>query len=794
MRWKIDSQAHDGLKVIAEIPDISPCLLEGRNGIGKTAAIQLLELISGDIPEDFRLRPSLWSSLRDRLGGTSVSVDQLEGGCSMRVAFTPDHWDTAVPDVVGEWLGTAIVDGKPASIKTCAALISVTRIAGDEDLEETLQRRVDTLKAYLQAAAQTIRDRGEQIDTELGDIRADLQRADPAEIDSDTELLIQVEEKLRNAEKDAATADGRLNRLLRALETQRQLDAAGQAANAMLTRRAELVAEVKRLDKEFKAKEKQASLADEALSAEGDTQKKLADAERLLRHRRSRLANVEREVEEFATLLSVKAEAAAISRALADGDAHLGELAARHRDLDSTSLVRDLIGEITVPLETAQEHAGNQVLVKTPEGGLTVSQTLAGVTTRRQELAGQPQPAQLRELASQIDSENRRQDALRALASKVDEHGRQKDLVAQAQQEAAAAAGQAEQASDAARISREANRAVGAAQEALTKAHAELASVQQQIGAAGVASKEDAEADLRAALTALGLAEAELLGAEGAARAALADADRALAELASSASAIRRRLTVRRTDVDLVIARLRESQRYSWLLNTTSDLATSLADPEQRYAAFARLRTAVLHASETAYGAADFLTGLVGIAEDFFTDRGGPDGRLDLVQPLRPAFEAVLGHRLRETLNRRSIRDALFDGSEVVRIDPASRQLTLRDGEGNDTHRPMEAFSSGERAFAFTQARIADLEPPGKPNRLLVLDEFGAFVAADRLPDLASFLARGVERVADQVLVILPLHVDYEAEIGDTKGDLRSRYQERLAQINHRGYCAVKLE
>jgi hypothetical protein len=792
VRWTIDSNTRDGLKVISEIPDISPCLLEGRNGIGKTVAIQLLQLISGEIPEDFRTHPSLWSSLGERLGGTAVSVSQLQDERSLSVTFTPDQWDTTVPEAVGEWLGKATIDGQPAGIKACAALISVIRIAGDEDLEATLQRRVDTLKAYLQTAAQLIRDRGDQIENELGDIRTDLQRADPEELGREAQMLVEIEQQLRDAANRATTADRRLNRLLQALETKRQLEAAGQAADALLTRREELVDTVKRLEDDLTAKEEQAGLTDKALAAEGHTQKKLADSERLLRHRRSRLANLEREVERIATRLSVPPDAAAISNTLADVELQARELAARYRDLDSTSFVRDLIAEIVVPLESAQEHAGGQILVKTDEGGLTVSQTLAGVTTRRHELLGQPQPAQLRELASQIDAAKHRQLGLRSFAAKVEEYNRQLELVYQAEQEATATAAQAEQASDAARLSREANQAVGAAQLALTKTHAELASVQQQIGATGIASKEDAETDLRAALVELGLVEAELISAEGAARAVLAEADRTLTDLASSASAIRRRLTVRQTDTDLVIDRLIESHQHRWLLDASPDLATSLADPETRYAAFARLRMAVLQASESAFDAADFLTGLVGIAEDFFRDRHSANG--DLVQPLRHAFEAVLGHRLRQTLNRPSIRAAIFDGSEVVRIEPASRQLTLRDANGDETQRPMEAFSTGERAFAFTQARIADLEPPENPNRLLVLDEFGAFVAADRLPDLASFLAEDVGRVADQVVVVLPLTVDYEAEIGDTRGELRARYEERLAQITVRGYCAVTLE
>jgi hypothetical protein len=250
-----------------------------------------------------------------------------------------------------------------------------------------------------------------------------------------------------------------------------------------------------------------------------------------------------------------------------------------------------------------------------------------------------------------------------------------------------------------------------------------------------------------------------------------------------------------------LIDRLRDSQRYTWLFAATPDLARDLADPTERYSAFRRLRTVLLNLNESVYGSAQFLEALVGTAEQFFVehheelaekeDHGGER----LVQTMRPAFEAVLGHRLQETLNSTSIRKALFDGGEVVRIEPGTRLLLLRDVDGREMHRPMEAFSTGERAFAFSQARLADLEVSTKPNRLLVLDEFGAFVAADRLPELAAFLSsEATSRVADQVVVILPLQVNYEAEIADTTGTLRERYAQRLEQINERSYCAVLLE
>lgn len=794
MHWRIESKARDGLKVIREIPDIPTCLIEGRNGVGKTVAVQLLELVSGEIPDDFRRRPALWSSLGKRLGATSVLVDGLRNGQRLNLTFTPAEWDTEVPTSVGEWLGTAEIDGKPASVKDCSDLVAVTRIAGNEDLEETLKRRVDTLSVYLDSAARTLRDRGDLIDGAFSEIGADLERADPVELAADEARLAQLEEELARAEGDAAEADRRLHRLLKASETKRHLDAADQATEEMLARRDELVAEVKRLASDLASKETLAEAAEKALAAEGDAQKKLADAEKLLRHRNSRLANLEREVDNLARRLGVRADQERLAVAVAACEDRIRELAGEHRELDAMGVVRDLIDEIVAPLEGAKGLAGEQVLIRNDGLDLTVAETLAGLGRRRSEILDRPQPAQLRELATELAAVKQRGDQLREASAKLEQHSQQHERVEQAATEAEQAAEQAEQASEAAVRSREANQAVGGAQVALSDAHRELAEVQEQIGSAGLASREDADADLRQSLAELGLGADDLASAEGTARTAVAEADRKVSDIVASVTAVRRRLTTRRTDIDLLIERLQASQRYGWLVTATPELADDLAAPDRRYEAFGALRHAVMGASARAQDAASFLTGLVGTAQEFFTERGSNANERELKQSLRPAFEAVLAHRLRETLNSAAIRDAIFDGSEIVGIEPGTRQLTLRDQHGAESKRPMEAFSTGERAFAFTQARIADLEVSAKPNRLLVLDEFGAFVAADRLPDLADFLANDAARVADQVVVILPLHVNYEAEIGETRGALHERYAERLKQITDRGYCAVPLE
>src|SRR5689334_9234351 len=100
MRFVIDSHTIDGLKVIREIPNISPCMIEGQNGIGKTVAIQLLELISGRIPDTLKTRPGLWASLRDRLGPTSVQITELQDSRTLKIVFSPGKWDDKPPDTV----------------------------------------------------------------------------------------------------------------------------------------------------------------------------------------------------------------------------------------------------------------------------------------------------------------------------------------------------------------------------------------------------------------------------------------------------------------------------------------------------------------------------------------------------------------------------------------------------------------------------------------------------------------------------------------------------------------------
>src|SRR4051794_20375505 len=134
MRFVADSQAVRGLRVLPEIPNISPCLIEGRNGIGKTILIRLLELISGRQP--FQDQERQWHSLRERLGRTVVRIEELDGGRTLEFTFTPERWLTSgkAPLSFDDRLGEARLDGDAITVAEAHELLWVERIAGNEDL------------------------------------------------------------------------------------------------------------------------------------------------------------------------------------------------------------------------------------------------------------------------------------------------------------------------------------------------------------------------------------------------------------------------------------------------------------------------------------------------------------------------------------------------------------------------------------------------------------------------------------------------------------------------------------
>jgi len=130
-----------------------------------------------------------------------------------------------------------------------------------------------------------------------------------------------------------------------------------------------------------------------------------------------------------------------------------------------------------------------------------------------------------------------------------------------------------------------------------------------------------------------------------------------------------------------------------------------------------------------------------------------------------------------------------------IAVDVERREVTWTERDATRS-RPLDAFSSGEQAFAYTRARLAVLDEQAKPlNRLIALDEFGAFIAHDRLAGLLAYLRdRTRDHPEDQVVVILPLSRDYTQLASNALASEADAFGKLAEEIATRSYAVRLLE
>ena len=156
---------------------------------------------------------------------------------------------------------------------------------------------------------------------------------------------------------------------------------------------------------------------------------------------------------------------------------------------------------------------------------------------------------------------------------------------------------------------------------------------------------------------------------------------------------------------------------------------------------------------------------------------------------LANAIKAVVEADALAELSAKPIVNALFDEGNVRRVNLDEESITWTTPSGETRTRPLAAFSSGEQALGFMRARLQQVADQPVANRLVFLDEFGAFISADRRRPLADLLTSDELRgLAEQVVVVLPLQSDYANELDQTKGALHEVYAERASAVDDHGY------
>lgn len=789
MHWRISSKGRNGLKVIEEIPDFTLCLIEGPNGVGKSVAVQLLELISGHVPTSLSAA-AVWTSFKENIGQTVVEIDNMAEGNCARIVFTPEQWPDTAPDTITEAIGSVTINDQPARMSDIANLIDVTTIRGDESLQDTVRSHIDRIETDLNQTAHTVRERANQIDEFIATFSSDWKRADPAAITTHTQRLSELAEELDRVSNLHREAETTSEELARALEIERKISSADADVKDMLERRTELKVQIDGLTAEIERLNHDAQAVEDALAAQGGTAAELSTVEKRHRVREARLASQRREEARWAAVLSLPADRPTIVTALKTAQTEHKRLLAEVDTIDRSRRTQDVLKRLIPVLDGAAAGDSTDVLMIVDEERYTGQQVRAGFAARSAEIAQSPRPEKALNTMAELERIKRRIGGLNAFRTAIDASARTEELLEEAKAELTLAQAKSKEASEAAATLREISEQLATSQSQLTTAHQEAVQLQGRIGLSGVSSAKEARAALTALLAKLGLEEDELDTAQATASRHLHDAAAEVDRVRAAQSVAQQASEDALTHIKTLLSEVRTSPSYAWLRDSlTAEQLDRLAMDE--LAPFAAVRQVVLTISDRVFDAGSQLDALARLTGLLAQPKPSKSEAAQLEQPIGAPLARALGESLRSTLNTTSIRQRVFGGLTVEELDLQAQMIILA-GDGHTERRAMSAFSTGERAFAFTQARIKDLPLSPKPNRLLVLDEFGAFISADRMSDLRDFLDT-LENIADQIVIILPLQVDYKAEMKDTRGELQKRYEERVRQLEARNYSAVPL-
>lgn len=879
MRIRFEAPEARGLRVIEEIPDLRLCHLEGRNGIGKTLSIRLLEIACGRQP--YSAMPHAWASLRDQLGPTAISIDGLPEG-PIRLYLTPSVWPEDPLPQLGDDLGSVEIAGTPSAWADFRSVLQVERIAGDETLSETLAREIEqrSVSARLLAAdvGPVVAAWDHELDalsrltdgltpSHLLGLRRDLTDAAEAvrAASATSEAAVEAAARSANALWHAQRARARRESLAGLLEELKT------ASHLLAQQDGELAKLNSRLETEAAASQRSAQ-----------AKRDLGKWQRRLQLRQDALSRSTIAERQMLRLLGLQHRPDFSEVAELRGNAYsiFIETGNKLRDLDVVGNVRRLLGQLYEPLASAPTSIDDQIVIRLPHA--TSSRDLrSGVSLRIGELKDIPRDGEVESLLRQQREANIRVVRIDSLRNMMTVRDHKAELVTAASNEVAAVLGKGEAGS-----LRTLTVAVQDAQEQRLARALDVISVAQQLADLlgtrpvdprallptveedlSIPTEEetyteeipwDASAELNATVPPTPLDDVAGWQAIAAQRDEQAESafnlmhsdDWAprLDSMANLETAIDRLNSLNETRLlhardcqqQEEAAREAESRLTASLTAMEANLSEVSHELDRKKGPWSRFSSglAALMTSSGLVGDSplDRATGIAKVAE--FTSklrdeingvRGGLNG-LSAVLATEAArlsgrvasAGATAGHRtptsyeapeekrvrawaegqLALVIGAPALRAELFDKAEKVEVDLARATVSWTSPTDSKLRRrPLEAFSSGEQVFAYTRAKLEVLRdaPSQAAHVVIVLDEFGAFVARDRFAQLLEFVAEeALGSVAEQIVVMLPLANDYIVDPGGvvleevaTSPGRKSAHFDRVAQVSRREYFAV---
>ena len=403
MRFLFEAADADsrGIRIIPEIPDIRLARVEGKNGIGKTLAARLLELVSGGRP--FAALPRAWESLVELLGVVKITIEGHPEG-PLIIDIDSKKWRGRSEAECAAEPGDARLAGEPIDWIRLRQLIQVQRIAGDEGLAETLGRTVRERALEADAGRRRIGDLVESWSHRLDTLRVLCGGIGPELLDTARRNAQQAEDEYEKTREDLSKAEELADAWSEARTILRSLSQFAHSYPALMAAYAAGLDKHHNASEQIKQLEQRLAQAGVAAAIDDSRRKDIAKWTRLLDLRETALTRARLQERRVLGYLGIDTRPilADVRKLRTETNNALREAEAELRTADMAGTIRSATTNIEGMLDELPEPALAETIADL-DRPVTASQLLVGVRQRRAHLDGVPRPGEAVQLSRKID-------------------------------------------------------------------------------------------------------------------------------------------------------------------------------------------------------------------------------------------------------------------------------------------------------------------------------------------------------------------------------------------------------
>jgi hypothetical protein len=780
-----------------EIPDIGLSRIEGYNGVGKSSGIRLLQLCTGDQPYEREARA--WASLTEQLESATVIVSNLDGAQTIEWSLSPSGWPDKPVSLDESNIGSVRIDGRLASMKDVQELLRVHRLVGNETLTETLAQQCDNAAAIMHdvfaenAASVSKRSR---LDHRLADVEDIIPNFDAPTFRGRQRKAAEAKSKAAENESRMIRAKGRLDLLVEALKLFDQLDEVQGQGPGLDQQLAAIDDDIPRLERESAELDEEIERVAQQQRRDEEAQEEFDKAKRLLTRRQSEVQEIESLIRLTSGSLGIGTTQEAAEAAFAAAEQRMSDLDRQALEAHAGPAMSEILGAIAESLRKAEAAGlGDEVLIAAESGTPAWTVETARIAFEREaQKRAEESPSESAEAI--LEQKAKQREYVGKLQELLDVHRRLANTARL--YEAAvtrfnnATAAMPDSTVDELRRLLQRKSDYGQMLREQRTRREQISQARTLLG--GGQTVESLERQLTAKCIEADVDVARLQPALRNAREVFQSLEELDRVLSAEAQGYEEELAKALRDIASAVEAMNE---LSWIPAAIMAELAAARQPEEQIAVLRKiadqLEVARTRLERVAFQPRALADALTNVAQQF---RGNTASGTWV-----PVVHAWMSGKAQEWFNHKEVRSTLFDSAESVFIDLKSMEARW-DLSGEERVRSLQAFSSGQQAFAYTRARLSllDQDPHVTRNRLIALDEFGALIAANGMRTLAAYLReRRVAAPQDQIAVVLPLterlgigdepesHESFEEAIDDPANQARRR------QLQRRGYFVEEL-